>query len=1565
MNPFQKLALTLFAVALFAANAMAQCAGKQVYVELPSDWTKSEVYIKSDGMTTIPATTSGSWTIFTFPATSDFNDAGKSFGLSNNPAESGTNNWINRNQYNFVGQVGTRISCAASTFNADGRVYIYPNPNNPSQTMVTQLPPNAYNFYFLPPDDPEWTVGIPLLVWFDGTLQKEKLDYDASRCGWFKKTWFNATPPSGITLIWLNGGGAIGTPKGNPDDQLGILGFDEDPLDWDNGMPTPFSLMEQFQNITGGTGDLFFVPANGANGWYATDPGGDGNCKYNFAAIIYDTDGSVNSSFLQGNTESGTGIRKNIPQNVLAPDPVSGVMKMQFNTAKNGWTQQNFMDAFRPTTGKNVVRCYDMPFNRNKAGLWEFNSNKLCRLQNGNQDVVDLDGNCSNYGGFMGGFFPTELQTAEGVTGLPGDYTQCSACRNTHTAESFVPLNATISEYCYDRGRTGTGTACGAEFVEGNFSDGEAPAIWNWGATRPTIPNKNALYCFESSPAELTYEPGQQFFFSGDDDIWVYISNQLVIDLGGSHLAAPGYVNLDDLVISPQAQAITKDDDGAQKQFTPQGRLVEGEKYPINIFFCDRRLTMSNVRITTDMYFASKNTLGVSGNATGSGGAEICLDKSGSVGTCKDVMSGGSGTIQGTQCGEAMGNILDYYMQNRQGDTTGFSLDPLNPMCQKVGDNLVCYGGIILENYYKNPVGSVSKIKVDYSKTSGLMGTYRLYAKINDANKSSFPNEKPLFITTVRAEAVEQQIWGKVVDDGGNFIFNLGPRHKKTVSGKRVPVGFSTGDWDCTDDARKGNDDCPFRVATWPASELGALGAQVSIPNVHTDPGGRESDLRWYKDSVGGAPVQKPSGGIVPANPAEAAAQGDSKMGLLIYWVTGEYEAANDQIHTIGKELVVEVVLPRLAFVDPGTRARLNATQTQGSEYPWSPGVTSFREADIMVGEPTIRAVAAYGAVGNDYKDFFPDRVCTSCNFDLRLNAWITIDGVRAPTASGAIMQPSPNPAKIEDGYADFNINGRMAVPGISNGHDSLAFFTMGIQGSNATREDILAEWNNLIFTAPPVPYPTSVSIYDVNGDGFGDSLHIIYNRKFPQVGSIRDSLPSMIEIAWDPDTVFRFGPGKKSSTDDSKWTTSGDPQADYTYWTNGSVGNFRMRMPNDSTIAIYGDSLSKEIQTQVKTRNQITSEITNWATYINPKSGSAIPADVGAKFGINDSIPAIVVKAIFEADKNTKCGSGRTSTCKDQVTITVSEPVKEIPGLGNVLPKAPFAYKLISRGLSEFQRHDRDIHLAKSIRPNSTNDVFFLNYERFRDGVDTTNTPMGGDSVKFVWAGLGEVVFTDMVGNLPNPREQGRRFEGTNPFGVDEIRIADLDPEKDIFKEAVNDVLGPTVSYEDLFKEDKQVAFIPAEDSWTADSIKIKFPGSVGQFFSPDVANTVSKMENELGVKIDPSKITFHAKSFYHTNLGNYVVQSKELVVSCTDKIFTAFGDANCMSNTGTPKGIYLAWNLKDAKNRWVGAGAYVEVYDFYWQVKYDQGGGEKTRVIDNVEKRVEMLGVRRAKKK
>jgi fibro-slime domain-containing protein len=82
----------------------------------------------------------------------------------------------------------------------------------------------------------------------------------------------------------------------------------------------------------------------------------------------------------------------------------------------------------------------------------------------------------------------------------------------------------------------------------------------------------------------FTYNGGETFTFQGDDDVWVYINNQLVIDLGGIHVQETETVNLD-------AQA-------------SQLGITVGNIYPLAVFDAERHTVQSNFRIDTTLAFA-------------------------------------------------------------------------------------------------------------------------------------------------------------------------------------------------------------------------------------------------------------------------------------------------------------------------------------------------------------------------------------------------------------------------------------------------------------------------------------------------------------------------------------------------------------------------------------------------------------------------------------------------------------------------------------------------------------------------------------------------------------------------------------------------------------------------------------------------------------------------------------------------------------------------------------------------------------------------------------------------
>lgn len=83
---------------------------------------------------------------------------------------------------------------------------------------------------------------------------------------------------------------------------------------------------------------------------------------------------------------------------------------------------------------------------------------------------------------------------------------------------------------------------------------------------------------------EFTFhrETGQTFKFTGDDDVWVFVDGQLVVDLGGLHPKREQFLDLDRL-----------------------DWLQDGRTYSLDIFHAERRYSGSNFRVETTLQLRS------------------------------------------------------------------------------------------------------------------------------------------------------------------------------------------------------------------------------------------------------------------------------------------------------------------------------------------------------------------------------------------------------------------------------------------------------------------------------------------------------------------------------------------------------------------------------------------------------------------------------------------------------------------------------------------------------------------------------------------------------------------------------------------------------------------------------------------------------------------------------------------------------------------------------------------------------------------------------------------------
>jgi fibro-slime domain-containing protein len=159
---------------------------------------------------------------------------------------------------------------------------------------------------------------------------------------------------------------------------------------------------------------------------------------------------------------------------------------------------------------------------------------------------------------------------------------------------------------------------------------------------------------------------GERLDFSGDDDVWVFFKNALLIDLGGRHAATSGTISLTDAEIATRS-------------------LTKGRIYEIALFHAERHTNQSNFKLTLNGFGRSKSVCTpICGDGIVVKG-EVCDDGplNGTYGHCNETCSGlgpycGDKVLQaaeGEECDDGV-NLTTYGINGKPGCAPGCKLSP-------------------------------------------------------------------------------------------------------------------------------------------------------------------------------------------------------------------------------------------------------------------------------------------------------------------------------------------------------------------------------------------------------------------------------------------------------------------------------------------------------------------------------------------------------------------------------------------------------------------------------------------------------------------------------------------------------------------------------------------------------------------------------------------------------------------------------------------------------------------------------------------------------------------------
>ena len=1205
------------------------------------------------------------------------------------------------------------------------------------------------------------------------------------------------------------------------------------------------------------------------------------------------------------------GVTQGMVESTLKTDPATKQKYMTLTTVGKkcfgSKADEAFKAMFNHTPGVNEKYCFNMPFTQTSDGKYEFESDTYEGPDAAKYTVP-------------GGFYPAEtspqasmmlsdaLPAAETKRRAEGPVFFCADYNNqrTSTPEGLRTIHPTegvpLSDLICNGGGWEGGIPCNGLFAAGGeFKDTEQAGIqirkklnvdfegdgWGWSCNnmapigwtfykentetvvgKLTVKNqvpsngtfrwtsgtddskplstlgRNQHFCFESH-ANFRFKHGLKFSFRGDDDIWVFIDNKLAVDLGGTHLAAPGYVDLD--------------------KFMPDAEV--GTSYDIDIFFCDRRTTMSNVHIKTNMFIEQKTGIDATGKQdkedyrlNGNNKFKICYKESGG-GSCSAAMGGGGDKeLCGKEITEA-GKTVNYVLSRDQLGLSGIAISEADFAANPKQAN----GGIDVTD----PTAPI--INEEKLKDSGIpSGTYYLVIKIGTDTRAikvtikgsvSVANREAVLVDTAGNQSLpyaykSQAMASKANEDGSIDIKQLVPLY---IASMADPCN---GDASCTKPLE-------MQMSAGEAYNLESSSAKVVFYEYKNGKLSPFAPSAGRKIGVGGLDTVYVT---IPFDDMESAAE---KVTINVKGSTRKAE--------------ITFFVPQLAFVD--SDSTLNK-------------ITSDPDTYIRLqGSPYEFFVVALNA---------DNSVCTDCNFKLDKGS---------KTSNGVEIIDG---GEVVNGRATIWIRSTIAYEKCDGCRGAA---TLHVVGPAAGFMQV--SYTNMQFQEPPVPIPQFADIFDVHGekpavemnvpvpyfsmeteylDGIADSIAIYYHKNFV---NDKDSLPDQVVIFWDEDAA------------DSVLFTKEEVLAG-SYCGKQYTGLDTACL---NVITLGGKKLSNSIKTagagKVKSRATYKAKgKTQSADYDAPIYDRVAPVIVSARATTDTTSGKNAQLKIVSSEYPKK--TDKASAVGDEVFsfyINTGKEAKFAPGitsLSQLNEKLDSAQTLIYSQKNTFPQAGDYIHYR-----SADDGIGYVS-----DVSDYASVATVDSLRKSVGAALGNTSTIDW--NIAPGYNSDPKVRLPSPWvlvsgDVNAYAVRLIPEAKATLPLSPSDAANLPIADVFTFDANKDEGdFASVIKNGEGEFSKYHFTPH-GWYVKSDMGALIESKEEYAGVKKD--EVYFEYEIEFFTNLGSYVARNTGRIYCDDKKNQTEFGKQyfdgkNCVE---VRRNFYVVWNMKSDENRLVGAGAYI----------------------------------------